>query len=254
MVTVNYLIHTLATRHAGHTVWLGLEHARFTREGLELAERGAGLSDAITFVFAQQEEPASFIPAAQFAVATAGQLAGRGRDVLLLVASPVALSDGARAALEAATHDTAKGSVTLLYYGEHSVGAEPEAFAGLDAAVAFDRWRATRGLFPAVDVLNSRSTLLEAQAVGERHARLARQVRRLLRRHQDLAAIPEQGPRGMDGLPIPDDAILLKRAQLMHEFLTQAMPEVELYTHRPGEYVPLAQTLDGCEAILTESR
>jgi F-type H+-transporting ATPase subunit beta len=103
---------------------------------------------------------------------------------------------------------------------------------------------------PAIDVLNSRSALLNPHGAGERHMRLAQQTRRLLRRHQDLVSIPEGGPRGMDGLPIPDDTALMKRAQLMHAFLTQPAYTTEEFTQRPGVYVPLSQTLDGCEAIL----
>ena len=49
---------------------------------------------------------------------------------------------------------------------------------------------------------------------------------------------------------VEDETVLLKRARLMYEFLTQAMPQTELMTHRPGAYVPLSETLDGCEAIL----
>ncbi|MCL5996613.1 MAG: sigma-70 family RNA polymerase sigma factor [Chloroflexi bacterium] len=250
MVTVNCLIQAMATHYGGHTIWLGLEHGLFTREGLELEERGAGLDDAVTFVLARQDEPASYLRAAQSAVAAAEQLAAQHRDVMLLVASPVALADGVQPVLEGAVHDGPAGSMTLVYYGGHTIGAEPEAFVNLDAAVAFEHWRAQQDLWPTIDVLNSRSALLNPQDAGERHTRLAQQTRRLLRRHQDLVSMPAEYPRGMDGLPVEDDAILMQHARLMHAFLTQQMPQTELFTHRPSLYVPLSQTLDGCEAIL----
>ena len=250
MVTVNGLIQAMATHYGGHTIWLGLEHGLFTREGLELEERGAGLGDAVTFVLARQDEPASYVRAARSAVATAERLSAQYRDVMMLVASPVALSDGVQPVLEGAMRDTPRGSITLVYYGGHTVGAEPEAFVDLDAAVAFDHWRAQQDLWPTIDALNSRSALLNAQDAGERHTRLAQQTRRLLRRHQDLVSMPAEYPRGMDGLPVEDDAIIMQRARLMHAFLTQQMPQTELFTHRPSLYVPLSQTLDGCEAIL----
>lgn len=250
MVTVNYLIDALAKRYGGHTIWLGLEHGLFVHEGLELEERGAGLADVITFVFAQEEEPASYLRAAQSAVAGATHAARQGQHVMLLVAAPIALADGVQVVLEGATYAEGASSITLVYYGQYTVGALPEAFDSLDAAVAFEHWRARQGWFPAVDVLNSFSRLLNERDAGERHTRLARQTRRLLRRYQDLMSMPEGIPRGMDGLPVEDDTVLLKRARLIHEFLTQAMPQTELMTHRPGEYVPLSETLDGCEAIL----
>jgi len=65
-----------------------------------------------------------------------------------------------------------------------------------------------------------------------------------------LSANPAGDLRGLDGLPVTDDTVLLKRARLIHEFLTQPMPDVELFFHRPAVYVPLLQTLEDCEAIL----
>ena len=250
MVTADALIYAMAAHYGGHTIWLGLDHGLYVREGLELAARSAGLAHAVDMVTARQDEPESYLRATDAAVDAAQEQAARGHDALLLAASPVALADGVLARLRAAAHDAPAGAITVVLYGDQTAGAEPEPFAALDAVVAFENWRAQQGMHPSVDVLNSHSRLLEDGGAGDRHARLARQTRRLLRRYQDVTAQPPGELRGLDGLPVTDDAALLKRARLLHEFLTQPLPDVELLFQRPAVYVPLRNTLEGCEAIL----
>jgi F-type H+-transporting ATPase subunit beta len=145
--------------------------------------------------------------------------------------------------------DSSKGAgITTIYFGGDTVGAEPEVLADLDAVIALDVGRAKRGLYPAVDPINSRSRLLQEGKLSKTHQELAAQTRRLLRRHQDLQPIIES--RGLDLLPRDEDRKIVERANRIERFLTQPFHWTEPWTNLPGAHVSLVETLEGCRAIL----
>ncbi len=136
-------------------------------------------------------------------------IAQRKGNVLLMVDAAFAEHEGVQAMIEGAasphpqslSHPSTGAQeegeeVTVVWYGDYSAGAEPDRFAHLDSVVTFELWRALNGLWPSIDPLNSHSTLV----LDERHARLLRQSRRLLRRFEDLRTIIERDPRGLVGI------------------------------------------------------
>lgn len=138
-------------------------------------------------------------------------------------------------------------NTTLIWYGDYTAGAESENFASLDSLVTFEVWRAYEGFWPAIDPMHSRNTL----TLDERHARLLRQSRRLLRRYEDLRTVVEKDPRGLAALATDEDRRDVDRARKLHAFFSQPFAVAEMYTNTLGEYVPLTDTLNGVEAILT---
>lgn len=117
----------------------------------------------------------------------------------------------------------------------------------LDARVILSRTRAAAGLYPAVDPLRSVSRLLDPRVVGERHYRVAGQVRTVLAHYAELADVIAM--LGIDELSEEDRAVV-HRARRLERFLTQPFKVSEAFTGRRGVTVSLADTLDGCERIL----
>lgn len=117
----------------------------------------------------------------------------------------------------------------------------------LDARVILSRGLAAAGLYPAVDPLRSSSRLLEPARVGARHYRVAGAVRERLARYRELEDVIAL--LGLSELS-REDQVVVRRARLLQRFLTQPFLVSEAFTGRPGVRVPLAETLDGCEAIL----
>ncbi len=121
------------------------------------------------------------------------------------------------------------------------------AFAHLDAITVLSRRLSSQGLYPAVDPLASSSKLLAAHYVGERHVRIATQVREVLAKYealQDIISI-----LGTEELS-EEDRRTVRRARRLQRFLTQPFYATEQFTGQPGRYVPLEDTLDGFEQIL----
>jgi F-type H+-transporting ATPase subunit beta len=118
----------------------------------------------------------------------------------------------------------------------------------LDARVILSRSMAASGLYPAVDPLASESRLLDPQIVGARHYLVAEQVRQALARYRELQDVIAM--LGVDELSA-DDRQLVRRARRLERFLTQPFKVSEVFTGRRGVRVPLEETLDGCEEILT---
>ena len=119
-------------------------------------------------------------------------------------------------------------------------------FAHLDAILVLSRQQASQGFYPAVDPLDSNSKLLEVERVGQRHYEIAGEVKSLLTRYDDLRDII--AILGMDELS-EEDRTVVRRARRLQRFLTQPFFTGERYTGIPGRYVPLEDTLKGCEAI-----
>ena len=120
-------------------------------------------------------------------------------------------------------------------------------FAHLDTFLVLSREVAENGIYPAVDVLRSRSLSLDEEIVGTRHYQIAQRVRRTFQRYQELAHII--AILGVDELS-REDQITAQRAQKLQKFLTQPFFTAESFSARRGIYVTRAETLEGCEKIL----
>ncbi len=149
----------------------------------------------------------------------------------------------------ASTERAAITSVQAVYVPADDVTdpAVAELFNHLDAVLVLSREAASEGLYPAVDPLRSSSDLLEASVVGERHARVAGEVRRVLAKYEELRDIIAL--MGTDELSVEDQAAMA-RARRLRRFLTQPFSVTEQFTGRPGVFVRLEETLDACEAVL----
>lgn len=117
----------------------------------------------------------------------------------------------------------------------------------LDQVIVLSRERVQLGLYPAVDPLQSSSSHLDERIVGPRHYRIAQEALALLKRYEEIRRIV--AVIGIDELP-KQDQVLFARARRLQNFLTQPFFTAELYTGKPGQYVPLPATLTGCEEIL----
>lgn len=117
----------------------------------------------------------------------------------------------------------------------------------LDQVIVLSRERVQLGFYPAIDPLLSSSSHLDERTVGLRHYGIAQETLALLKRYEELRRIV--GVIGLDELPQQDQA-LFSRARRLQNFLTQPFFTAELYTGKPGQYVPLDATLAGCEQIL----
>lgn len=126
--------------------------------------------------------------------------------------------------------------------------APATTFAHLDATTVLSRGLASKGIYPAVDPLDSTSTMLQSSVVGEDHYNTARQVQSTLQRYkelQDIIAI-----LGLDELS-EDDRVTVARARKLERFLSQPFFVAEVFTGSPGKYVPLEDTLNGFKMILS---
>ncbi len=122
------------------------------------------------------------------------------------------------------------------------------AFSHLDSITALSRRLASQALYPAVDPLASSSKLMEARYLGERHVRIATQVREVLARYESLQDIISI--LGTEELS-EEDRLIVRRARRIQRFLTQPFFSTEQFTGQEGRYVTLEDTLDGFEQILS---
>lgn len=126
--------------------------------------------------------------------------------------------------------------------------APATTFAHLDATTVLSRGLASKGIYPAVDPLDSTSTMLQASVVGEEHYNTAREVQSTLQRYkelQDIIAI-----LGLDELS-EDDRVVVARARKLERFLSQPFFVAEIFTGSPGKYVKLEETIKGFQMILS---
>ncbi|MCP1335304.1 F0F1 ATP synthase subunit beta [Futiania mangrovi] len=159
------------------------------------------------------------------------------------------------AALEERICSTASGAISSIQavYVPADDFTDPAAthtFAHLSATIVLSRKRAAQGLYPAIDPLKSLSKMLTPATVGERHDRIARAVRETLAEYEDLKDIIAM--LGIDELSERDRA-LVARARRLERFLTQPFHTTGQFTGHAGRYVTIAQTLDACEAILSDA-
>ena len=125
--------------------------------------------------------------------------------------------------------------------------APATTFAHLDATTVLSRAITEMGIYPAVDPLESTSRILDPKIVGEEHYKVARGVQEILQRYkelQDIIAI-----LGMDELS-EDEKLIVDRARKIQRFLSQPFFVAEQFTGKPGQYVPLSDTIQGFKEIL----
>ena len=153
---------------------------------------------------------------------------------------------------KSALPSTKKGSVTsvqAVYVPADDLTdpAPATTFAHLDSTIVLNRALTDLGLYPAVDPLDSNSTMLDPEIVGEEHYRVAREVQRVLQRYKDLQDII--AILGMEELS-EEDKRTVSRARRIQTFLTQPFFVGEVFTGIPGEYVKLKDTIAGFNEIL----
>jgi F-type H+-transporting ATPase subunit beta len=125
--------------------------------------------------------------------------------------------------------------------------APATTFGHLDSTVVLSRSLAELAIFPAVDPLDSNSTILDPNIVGQEHYEVARGVQRILQRYKDLQDII--AILGMEELS-EDDKLTVARARKIQKFLSQPFSVAEQFTGAPGKYVPIKETVRGFKEIL----
>ncbi len=275
-VTIMELINSIATQHAGLSVFAGVGER--TREGTQLygEMQEAGVLDKLAMVFGQMNEP----PGVRLRVALSGltmaeHFRDEGRDVLLfidnifrysLAGSEVSALLGRMPSavgyqptlaeemgqLQERITSTRKGSITSMQAvyvpaDDYSDPAPVAVFTHLDGTIALERAIAAQGFFPAVDPLASTSKILDPNVVGEEHYRTARDVQQVLQRYKDLQDII--AILGVEELS-DEDKQLVARARKIQRFLTQPMFVAAQFTGREGRYVKVQDTVRGFRMIL----
>ncbi len=277
-VLIQELINNVAKAHGGYSVFAGVGER--TREGNDLYhefiesgvnKKGGGAGSKCALVYGQMNEP----PGARARVALSGltvaeHFRDQGQDVLFFVDNifrftqagsevsallgripsavgyqPTLATD--MGALQERITTTTKGSITsiqAIYVPADDLTdpAPATSFAHLDATTTLNRAIAEKGIYPAVDPLDSTSRMLSPLIVGEEHYAVARMVQQILQRYkalQDIIAI-----LGMDELS-EEDKVAVARARKIERFLSQPFHVAEVFTGSPGKFVDLADTIKG---------
>jgi len=275
-VIVQELIHNIATQHGGLSVFCGVGER--TREGndLWLEMKESGVIDKTALVYGQMNEP----PGARLRVGLAGLTVAEyfreqgGQDVLLFIDNifrfvqagsevsallgrmPSAVGYQPTLAnemgeLQERITSTRRGSVTsvqaIYVPADDLTDPAPAAtFTHLDATTVLSRAITEKGIYPAVDPLDSTSRIMTRDAVGDEHYEVAIRVQEILQRYKDLQDII--AILGMDELS-DEDKVVVQRARRLERFLSQPFNVAEQFTGRPGKYVPLADTVRGFKDI-----
>jgi len=282
-VLIMELINNIAKAHGGYSVFAGVGER--TREGNdlyhEMIESGIidleGDKSKVALVYGQMNEP----PGARARVALSGLTQAEyfrdeeGQDVLFFVDNifrftqagsevsallgripsavgyqPTLATD--MGALQERITTTKKGSITsvqAIYVPADDLTdpAPATSFAHLDATTVLNRAISEKGIYPAVDPLDSTSRILDPQVVGEDHYRVAREVQRVLQTYkslQDIIAI-----LGMDELS-EEDKLTVARARKIEKFLSQPFFVAEIFTGSPGKYVELEDTIKSFDGLI----
>jgi F-type H+/Na+-transporting ATPase subunit beta len=281
-VLIMELINNIAKAHGGYSVFAGVGER--TREGNDLYHEmiesnvnkpGGGEGSKCALVYGQMNEP----PGARARVALTGltvaeDFRDQGQDVLFFVDNifrftqagsevsallgripsavgyqPTLATD--MGALQERITTTTKGSITsvqAIYVPADDLTdpAPAASFAHLNATTVLSRGIAEKGIYPAVDPLDSTSTLLNARDLGEEHYNTARKVQEILQRYkalQDIIAI-----LGMDELS-EEDKLSVSRARKIERFLSQPFHVAEIFTGSPGKLVDLKDTIKGFKGL-----
>lgn len=276
-VLIQELINNIATEHGGYSVFSGVGER--TREGndLWLEFQEADILDKVAMVFGQMNEP----PGARMRVGLTGLTMAEyfrdeaGQDVLLFIDNifrfiqagsevsallgrmPSAVGYQPTLAYDVGTlqeriTSTKKGSITsvqAVYVPADDLTdpAPATTFAHLDATTVLSRDIVEKGIYPAVDPLDSTSNILEPRIIGEEHYNVARQVQEILQEYKDLQDII--AILGMDELS-EEDKVVVNRARRIERFLSQPFFVAEQFTGTPGQYVSIEETIRGFKGIL----
>ena len=276
-VLIQELIHNIATEHGGYSVFAGVGER--TREGndLYMEMKESGVLEKTALVFGQMNEP----PGARARVALTGLALAEyfrddeGRDVLLFIDNIFRFTQAGSevssllgripsavgyqpnlatemGALQERITSTKKGSITSIQAvyvpaDDLTDPAPATTFGHLDSTVVLSRPLTELGIYPAVDPLDSSSTILDPLIVGEEHYQVARGVQQILQRYKDLQDII--AILGMDELS-DADKLTVSRARKIQKFLSQPFAVAEQFTGSPGQYVKLADTVRGFKEIL----
>lgn len=282
-VLIQELINNIAKAHGGYSVFAGVGER--TREGNDLYyefiesgvnKAGGGEGSKAALVYGQMNEP----PGARARVALTGltiaeDFRDKGQDVLFFVDNifrftqagsevsallgripsavgyqPTLATDMGQ--MQERITTTQKGSITsvqAIYVPADDLTdpAPATSFAHLDATTTLNRSIAEKGIYPAVDPLDSTSRMLDPQIVGDEHYEVARLVQSTLQRYkslQDIIAI-----LGMDELS-EDDKLVVARARKVERFLSQPFFVAEVFTGAPGKLVALADTIKGFKGLV----
>lgn len=278
-VLVMETIHNMAQQHEGVSIFCGIGER--SREGNELYSEieQVGVLENAVLVFAQMNEQ----PGARFRVGHVGATMAeyfrdeQRQDVLLLIDNIFRfVQAGAEvsgllgrlpsrvgyqptlgteiAELEERICNTRNGSITSVQavYVPADDFTDPAAvhtFGHLSSSIVLSRKRASQGLYPAIDPLQSQSKMLTPQIVGEEHYRIAREIRKTLAKYEELKDIIAM--LGLQELSQEDQQVV-DRARKLERFLTQPFFTTEQFTGHEGKQVPLQEALEGCQQILDD--
>ncbi len=276
-VVVKELIRNIATEHGGYSVFAGVGER--SREGNDLyyEMKESGVLDKTVLVFGQMNEP----PGPRLRVALSGLAAAEyfrdeeQRDVLLFIDNIFRFTQAGSelsallgripsavgyqptlanemGALQERITSTKKGSITSVQAvyvpaDDFTDPAPATTFGHLDSTIVLTRSLAELGIYPAVDPLDSTSTILTPSVVGQQHYETARSVQKVLQRYrelQDIIAI-----LGMEELS-EEDKLSVRRARKIQRFLSQPFFVAEVFTGFPGKFVRREDTVRGFQAIL----
>ena len=275
-VLITELINNIAKEHGGTSVFAGVGER--TREGNDLyyEMEESGVLDKTSLVFGQMNEP----PGARLRVGLSGLTIAEGfrdegKDVLFFVDNIFRFTQaGAEVSallgrmpsaagyqpnlaqemggLQERITSTKTGSITsvqAVYVPADDLTdpAPATTFAHLDSTIVLNRALTELGLYPAVDPLDSSSTILDPEIVGEEHYLVAREIQRILQRYKDLQYII--AILGMEELS-DEDKQTVSRARRIQRFLTQPFHVAEVFSGIPGTYVSLKDTIAGFREIL----
>ena len=276
-VLIQELIRNIAEEHSGLSAFCGVGERSREGNDLWLEMKESGVIDKTMLVFGQMNEP----PGARMRVALSGLTMAEyfrevgGQDVLLFIdnifrfvqaGSEVSAllgrmpsQVGYQPTLETemgqlqeritSTHEGSVTSVQAIYVPADDLTdpAPASVFAHLNATTVLSRSIAEKGIYPAVDPLDSTSTILKADILGEEHALVANQVKEILQRYkelQDIIAI-----LGIDELS-DEDKLTVQRARRIERFLSQPFFVAETFTGTEGKYVPVEETIRGFKEIV----
>ncbi len=276
-VLIQELIRNIAEEHSGLSAFVGVGERSREGNDLWLEMKESGVLEKTMLVFGQMNEP----PGARLRVALSGLTMAEyyreqgGQDVLLFIDNifrfvqagsevsallgrmPSAVGyqptlETEMGGLQERITSTERGSVTSIQAvyvpaDDYTDPAPASVFAHLNATTALSRAISEKGIYPAVDPLDSSSTILKPDILGEEHYRTATEVQEVLQRYkelQDIIAI-----LGIDELS-DEDKQTVSRARKIERFLSQPFFVAEQFTGRTGEYVPVAETVRGFREIL----
>lgn len=276
-VVIMELINNVAMQHGGYSVFAGVGER--TREGndLWLEMKESGVINKACLVYGQMNEP----PGARLRVALSALTMCEyfrdlsGRDVLLFIDNIFRFSQAGSEVsallgrmpsavgyqptlatemgeLQERITSTKRGSITsvqAIYVPADDLTdpAPATAFIHLDASTVLSRQIAEKGIYPAVDPLESSSRILSPELVGEEHYSVAMEVKRILQRYKDLQDII--AILGMDELS-EEDKLLVQRARKIERFLSQPFFVAEQFTGMPGKYVKLEDTIRSFKGLI----